>query len=334
MKAIAMTRVGTPEVLTLLDFPEPKLVTPHHILVKLAAAGVNPIDTKIRSRGTFYDDPLPAILGCDGAGGVEAVGAEVEGFRAGDLVYFCDGGLGKAGTGNYAEYGVVDSRFVAKKPKNLSFAEAAAAPLVLITAWEALRDRARIQAGQTVLIHAGAGGVGHVAIQLAKNWGAKVITTVSTPDKARLARQLGADETILYKDVDVVEAVLELTNGEGVDIAFDTVGGQVFWDTVPAVKVYGDLVTILEPDFSLDNLKLARKRNLRICLELMLTPMLMGDVAGQIHHAKILKQCAEWFESDKLQIHLGQTFPLAKAQQAHEAIATGSTTGKIALKMP
>lgn len=329
-----MTRVGSPEVLTLLDFPEPELLQPQQILVKLAAAGVNPIDTKICSRGTFYDDPLPAILGCDGAGIVEEVGSAVKNFRVGELVYFCDGGLGKTGKGNYAEYAVVDSRFVAHKPKNLSFAEAAAAPLVLITAWEALGDRARIQKDQTILIHAGAGGVGHVAIQLAKKWGAKVITTVSTPDKDRLARKLGADETIFYKDTDITEAVLDFTKGKGVDIAFDTVGGQVFWDTVPAVKIYGDLVTILEPDFSLDNLKLARKRNLRIGLELMLTPMLMGIEAGQIHHAEILEQCTEWFESGDLKIHLGQTFPLAEAKLAHEAIATGSTTGKIALTMP
>ena len=100
------------------------------------------------------------------------------------------------------------------------------------------------------------------------------------------------------------------------------------------IKVYGDLVTILEPDFTLDNLKLARKRNLRISLELMLTPMLMGDTAGQIHHAEILTQCGEWFESGDLKIHLSQTFPLADAKLAHEAIATGSTTGKIALTMP
>ncbi|MFO0000802.1 MAG: zinc-binding dehydrogenase, partial [bacterium] len=115
------------------------------------------------------------------------------------------------------EYALVDSRFVAHKPKNLSFVEAAAAPLVVLTAWEALGDRARLAAGQTVLIHAGAGGVGHVAIQLAKLWGAKVLTTVSTPDKARLVRQLGADEVIFYQDVDVVEAVLSLTKGQGVD---------------------------------------------------------------------------------------------------------------------
>lgn len=331
MKAIAMTAAGTTDVLELLDLPQPQITEPQQILVKLHAAGVNPIDTKVRSRGSFYPDPLPAVLGCDGAGVVEAVGEKVENVQIGDAVYFCDGGLGKAGTGNYAEYVVVDSRFVAKKPRNLSFAEAAAAPLVLITAWEALGDRARLAAGQTVLIHAGAGGVGHVAIQLAKLWGAMVFTTVSTPDKARLAKQLGADETILYKDVDFVETVLHLTAGQGVDIAFDTVGDRLFWETIPAIKTYGDLVTILEPDFTLGNLKEARLKNLRISMELMLTPMLTGQAAGQIYHADILSKCRDWFEEDKLKLHLEQTFPLKDAKLAHQAIETGSTTGKIAL---
>jgi NADPH2:quinone reductase len=331
MKAIAMTAPGTPEVLSLLDLPQPQITEPQQLLIKLHAAGVNPVDTKIREKGTFYADPLPAILGCDGAGIVEDVGDAVTNFNVGDAVYFCDGGLGKTGTGNYAEYALVDSRFVAHKPKNLSFVEAAAAPLVLLTAWEALGDRARLAAGQTVLIHAGAGGVGHVAIQLAKLWGAKVLTTVSTPDKARLVRQLGADEVIFYQDVDVVEAVLSLTKGQGVDIAFDTIGGKLFWDTVPAVKTYGDLVTILEPDFQLGNFKAARLKNLRISMELMLTPMLTGDIAAQQHQAEILSKCSSWFEQNQLQIHVSQTFPLADAALAHQAIATGSTTGKIVL---
>jgi NADPH:quinone reductase len=320
MQAIAMTAAGGTDVLQLLDLPKPHITTPQHVLVKLQAAGVNPIDTKVRSRGTFYDDPLPAILGCDGAGVIEAIGSGVENFVVGDAVYFCDGGLGKAGTGNYAEYAVVDARFIAKKPDNLSFAAAAAAPLVLLTAWEALGDRARLQAGQTVLIHAGAGGVGHVAIQLAKLWGATVFTTVSIPDKARLARQYGADEVIFYRDQDVTEAIYGLTDGAGVDVAFDTIGGQVFWESVPAVKTYGDLVTILEPDFQLGNFKQARLKNLRISLELMLTPMLTGDVAAQIHQAEILRQCSKLFEQGKLNIHLSQTFPLVEAAKAHQII--------------
>ena len=331
MKAIVMTTAGTPEVLQLVEVPKPQIQNDTEILVRLHAAGVNPIDTKLRSRGTFYPNEMPAILGCDGAGVVEGIGAAVERFKVGDEVYFCVGGLGKSGTGNYAEFTVVDERWVARKPTSLSFAEAAAAPLVLITAWESLYDRGRLEAGQKVLIHAGVGGVGHVAIQLAKIKGAEVCTTVGSQEKARLARQLGADYTILYKQTDFVQATLDWTGGEGVDLAFDTVGGKIFYNTIPAVRVYGDLVSILEPNPADGNLKTARSRNLRISLEIMLTPGLQGLVAAQLHQTQILEQCANWIDEGKLKIHLSQSFPLEDAVAAHQAIESGSTTGKVSL---
>lgn len=331
MKAMIMTASGTPDVLTLMDIPQPQITTPTAILVHLQAAGVNPIDTKLRQRGTFYKEEMPAILGCDGAGIVAEIGSEVTRFKPGDEVYFCAGGLGKTGTGNYAEYTVVEEHLVARKPTSLSFAEAAAAPLVLITAWEALYDRARLTAGQTVLIHGGAGGVGHVAVQLAKLRGAKVGTTVGSTDKARLVRQMGADEPILYKQTDFVQSILTWTQGEGVDIAFDTVGGQTFFDTCGAVKVYGDIVTILQPDPAIGNLKVARNRNLRLSLELMLTPALMGLQQLQNHQTKILEECATLIDQGKLRLHLSETFPLEEAVAAHKALERGSTTGKIAL---
>lgn len=326
-----MTAAGKPEVLQLQEVPAPQIEKDTEVLVRLHAAGVNPIDTKLRGRGTFYPDQMPAILGCDGAGVVEAVGSAVKKFQVGDEVYFFAGGLGKSGTGNYAELTVVEQHWLAPKPASLSFAEAAAAPLVLITAWEALYDRGRLEPGQKVLIHAGAGGVGHIAIQLAKLRGAQVCTTVSTQEKARLVRQLGADYPILYKQTDFAEAALNWTDGKGVDLAFDTVGGKNFFDTCPAVKVYGDIVTILEPDSAQGNLKTARKRNLRLSLELMLTPTLQGLVAAQQHQSNILKQCASLIDEGKLSIHLGQTFHLKDAAAAHQMLETGSTTGKIAL---
>ncbi len=331
MKAIIMNQAGKPDVLQLQDVHQPQITQPNQLLVKLQAAGINPIDTKIRSRGTFYPEEMPAILGCDGAGIVAAVGEQVTQFQPGDEVYFCAGGLGKKGTGNYAEYTVVEEHFIALKPQSLSFAEAAAAPLVLITAWEALYDRGRLNPGQKILIHAGAGGVGHVAIQLAKIKGAEVCTTVGSPDKARLVRQLGADEPILYKQTDFVAAVLKWTNNLGVDLAFDTVGGQTFFNTCNVVKIYGDLVTILEPNYSLGTLKTARNRNLRIGLELMLTPMLQNIVTAQKYQGEILKQCATWIDEGKLTIHLQQTFPLAEAVTAHTILERGSMTGKMVL---
>jgi NADPH:quinone reductase len=331
MKAIIMTKSGSAEVLEFREMPTPQIKNPTELLIKLKAAGVNPIDTKLRQRGTFYPDDLPAILGCDGAGIVEAVGAAVEKFKVGDRVYFCAGGLGKPETGNYAEYAVVEEHCVAQKPASLSFTEAAAVPLALITAWESLYDRGRLQAGQSVLIHAGAGGVGHLAIQLAKLRGAEVLTTVGSADKERLVRQLGADFPILYKQTDFVEAVHIHTKGQGVDLAFDTVGGKTFFDTCPAVKVYGDLVTILEPNFKDGDFKIARNRNLRISLEIMLTPLLMGLTEAQKHQAQILQQAAQWFDEGELKIHVGQTFPLKDAIAAHQSLETGSTTGKIVL---
>jgi NADPH:quinone reductase len=331
MKAILMTAAGEPEVLQLAEVPIPQIQSPREILVELKAAGVNPIDTKLRRRDTFYPERMPAILGCDGAGVVVAIGAGVQRFAVGDEVYFCNGGLG-GHPGNYAEYATVDERFVAHKPSSISFAAAAAAPLVLITAWEALYDRGRLEAGRRVLIHAGAGGVGHVAIQLAKLQGTDVCTTVSTAQKAEFVRSLGADKVILYKEEDFVTATLDWTNGEGVELAFDTVGGSVIPATFPAVQIGGDLVTLLEPDAN-TSWKVARNRNLRFSFELMLTPMLQGLVDLQAHQAHILSECARLVDEKKLKIHVSQEFPLAEAANAHRLLETGSVTGKLVLQI-
>jgi len=327
-----MTEVGEPDVLQLQEVSDPKIQSPTEILVRLKAAGINPIDTKLRSRGTFYPDQMPAILGCDGAGIVEAVGSEVEKFQVGDAVYFCNGGLGGE-YGNYAELTVIDEKFATLKPQSLSFIEAAASPLVLITAWEALYDRGRLQPGQKVLIHGGAGGVGHVAIQLAKLQGAEVATTVGSWDITALVQELGADFVINYKETDFVEKVLEWTQGEGVDLAFDTVGKEVFYQTVLAVKNYGDLVSILEPDPKLGTLKEARLRNLRISLELMLTPMLQARINDQVDQTKILQQCGRLMDEGKLKILVNQTFPLAAASVAHQVLEAGGMRGKLVLTM-
>lgn len=331
MKAIVMTASGGPEVLQLQDLPIPAIRQPEEVLVRIRAAGINPVDAKLRARGTFYPDRSPTILGCDGAGVVEAVGAEVKNLTVGDEVYYCLGGIGGP-EGNYAEYAVVDHRFAARKPKSLSFAEAAAAPLVLITAWEALHDRARLQPEQTVLIHGGTGGVGHVAVQLARHAGARVCATVSSDEKAEFARSLGAEHTINYRDTDFVAAVLEWTAGKGVDVAFDTVGGEVFEKTCVAVAVYGDLVTILQPASAM-NWGAARTRNLRFSLELMLTPMHLKLTPALEHQCNILRCCAELFDSDYLHIHLQQTFPLEEAAAAHRMLEQGGMTGKLALEI-
>ena len=331
MKAIEIRETGGPEVLTLVERPCPEATGPDDILVRLCAAGVNPIDTKIRNKGPLIPDGLPAVLGCDGAGVVEAVGGSVTRFKPGDEVWFCHGGLGGP-AGNYAEYRVIDQQFVQAKPRAIGMVEAAAAPLVLLTAWESLHDRARLVEGQRVLIHAGAGGVGHVAIQLARLAGARVGVTVSGPEKADLAHELGAEFCVNYHEEDLVEAVMDWTEGQGVDVALDTVGPEVFRRTIPAMAHYGDLVTILDPGPELD-LKEARVRNLRISLELMLTPMLRELPRARLHQGEILRRCGDLIDRGDLRIHVTRTFPLEQAAEAHRLIEQGHVTGKLALTL-
>ena len=244
-------------------------------------------------------------------------------------MYFFHGGTGLK-QGNYAEYTVLDERFIARKPKSIDFIHAAAAPLVLITAWESLFDRAELTEGQTVLIHAGAGGVGHVAIQLAKQAGAKICTTVSSDDKAKFVSDLGADLAINYKEQDFVEAVMDWTDGQGVDIAMDNVGGPLIEATFPAIKHYGDMVTLLQADTNVD-WTVARMRNIRFSMEIMLSPVLFNLIEAQCHQTEILEKCAQFFDNNELSIHVSNTLPLENTIDAHKMIEAGSTTGKIVL---
>lgn len=330
MKAVLMTGAGGPEVLQWADIAEPDIVKPTELKVRLKAAGINPIDTKVRSNGLFYPDALPAVLGCDGAGVVVEVGAEVQDFKPGDEVWFCNGGLGRE-PGNYAEYTVLDSRWVALKPKSLSFVEAAALPLVLITAWGALFDRGGLQDGQIVLIHAGAGGVGHVAIQLAKLKGAKVLTTVSSEAKADFVLSLGADQAIDYRQCNFAERVNELTGGRGADVVLDTVGPEVFKSSIEATAHFGSLVTLLDPGAL--NWSEARMRNLKIGFELMLTPMLRNLDSARDQHIEILNRCAEFIESGHLRGLVSHCLPLEQAAEAHRLIGEGHTQGKVVLEI-
>jgi NADPH:quinone reductase len=190
MRAVLMTATGGPEVLKLAERPEPEITGARDVRVRLRAAGINPIDYKLRTYGT--GGSLPTVLGWDGAGVVDAVGRAVTRFSAGDEVYFCAGGWASV-PGTYEEMKIVDERYLARKPERLSFAEAAAVPLVTITAWEALRERARVSAGQAVLVQAGAGGVGHMSVQIARLAGARVATTVTPGPKTELAASVGAE---------------------------------------------------------------------------------------------------------------------------------------------
>ena len=330
MRAVLMTKTGTPDVLECQDIATPEVHSASELLVRLHAASVNPVDTKLR-QGLYPMDDLPAVLGCDGSGIVEAVGSEVNKFQVGDEVYFFHGGIGPI-QGNYAEFKTVEERFVAKKPESLNFTEAAAAPLVLLTAWESLYDRAQIKSGQNVFINAGAGGVGHIAIQLAKIAGANVCTTVSSDEKAEFVKSLGADMTINYKEQDFVEAIMDWTDGKGADIVMDNVGGEWIEKSFSAVAHYGHLVTLLQPDKETD-WTVARQRNVAIHLEIMLSPLLFDLKDAQKHQTFILEECAKHFDNEKLKIHVSRSMPLAEAANAHTEIESGRTTGKIVLTM-
>lgn len=331
MRAIIMQQPGDIDVLQENTLPTPTLRSPHHVLIRLHAAGVNPIDTKLRARGSYFPDHSPTILGCDGAGIIEAIGDAVQRFQVGDAVYFCHGGIGDD-QGNYAEYTVAHEDLIALKPHSLDFTQAAAVPLALITAWESLYERTNTCAENTVLIHGGAGGVGHLAIQLARLRGARVITTVSDENKSTLARSLGAEQCIDYRHQDFVIAVNEWTDGAGVDIALDTVGGQTLQRSFGCVKYYGDLVTLLQPAQGCD-WKEARLRNLRITQELMLTPMARRLHHWRKHQARLLEQAAALFDQGQLKVVVSHELALAQAADAHRLIEQGGTVGKVVLRI-
>ena len=328
MRAVVMTSAGA--ALRVQDLPKPSIHQPTDLLVRVMAAGINPVDTKIHQRGPYRDKGAPMVLGLDGAGIIEAVGSAVRHFSPGDEVYFCHGGLGGL-TGTYSEYIVIDESLAAAKPACLSFGEAAAAPLALITAWEALFDRARLTPGQKVLIHGGTGGVGHIAIQMAKLKDALVCTTISSEAKAHQAGMLGADHCIYYPRMNFVDGVNHWTQGLGVDLAFDTVGEPTLSQTFGAVRQYGDVVTLhsatAESDWAT-----ARQRNLRISFELTLTPRLQHQHEGLVYQARILKQCAKWLDTGKVKVLLNRTFPLEAVAEAYTYLHT-HPVGKVVLTL-
>ncbi|MDP1996035.1 MAG: zinc-binding dehydrogenase [Gallionella sp.] len=332
MKAIFATAPGGPDVLQLRDIPKPGLPSPHHLRVKLAAAGVNPVDTKLRAKPAYHPDKLPAILGCDGAGIVEATGSAVTHFKPGDAVFFCNGGIGDE-PGCYAEYTTLHEDYCAVKPANLSLEDSAALPLVLLAAWESLVERANLQAGQTILIHAAAGGVGHIAVQLAHHLGARIAVTVGDNKKAGLVHGLGAEKIINYREQDFIQETLNWTKGKGADVVFDAVGGETFLRSLNAVRIGGKIVSLLATPLAAADVQLARLRNLSLCFELMLTPQVLKLHDERIRQRKILEQGAQLVEAGKLGVLVSHKLPLEKAAEAHRMIEQGGMMGKIILTM-
>jgi NADPH2:quinone reductase len=326
MRAIALEEHGGPDVLREMDVPRP---TPgrHQVLVEVHATSVNPVDTKIR-RGGGAVRTMPIILGHDASGIVRACGADVEGWAEGDAIYGCPNLFGP---GANAELVLLDSRAAAKKPATVDDATAACLPLVGLTAWEALHDRARIQAGQTVLIHAGAGGVGHVAIQLARLHGCRVITTAGRPESIAFCRdRLRADEVIDYTKEDFATRVRDLTQGRGADVVLDTVGEDTFRRSIDCVRPGGQLVTILGSTPG-DRAPLLLYRSITVHYEFM-----GARVANDLdpgHQGRILASLARLVDRGLLYAHVSARFPLDRLADAHRQIETGRTIGKIAVQV-
>lgn len=331
MRAVLMTAVGGPEVLKLAEVPDPQISGEHDVLIRLRAASVNPADAKFRSGGTI-GGVLPAVLGWDGAGVVEDIGVRVTRFRPGDEVYFVDGGFGPA-PGTYQELKVIDERYLARKPERLSFEEAAGAPLVTITAWEAVRERAQVGDGQFVLVQAGAGSVGGMSVQICRIAGARVAATVTPGAKTELATSLGAELCIDYTTEDVGASVRDWTGSDGADVVHDTVGGKTFTSCFSLVRPYGDLVSNVESPWEDEAISQWHNRNLRVSFTWMPAPSVFGWAEQRERQRAILEQAAPYFDEGDLRVIVGATFPLAQAADAHRALEAGQVMGKAVLTM-
>jgi NADPH2:quinone reductase len=301
------------------DLPRPRPAA-GQALVRLRASGLNALDTKIRAgQAAHARHPLPAVLGLDMAGMVEEVGSGVTSLRPGDEVYGMVGGVGGM-QGTLAEFIAADARLLAHKPQKLSMREAAALPLVTITAWEGLVDRARIREGQRVLIHGGAGRVGHIAVQIAKAFGCPVSATVSA-EKRQIVEKLGA-VAIDYRKKSVEEYVAEETGGLGFDIVYDTVGGATLDHSFAAVKRYtGHAVSCL--GWGTHSLAPLSFRGATYSGVFTLLPLLTGEYRA--HHGRILTEAAVLADEGKLRPNLDRHgFSVEDLEAAHALVATGS----------
>jgi NADPH:quinone reductase-like Zn-dependent oxidoreductase len=325
MRAYVVELAGGPFCETAVPTP---VARRNEVLVRIAASGVNPLDTKIRAgAGAHAQQPLPAVLGLDMAGVVESVGSDVKGFRSGDEVYGMVGGVGGL-QGTLAEFIAADAELLAHKPKALSMREAAALPLIVITAWEGLVDRASVHAGQKVLIHAGAGGVGHVAVQIASGFGAEVFATVSFGKRA-LAEKFGA-VAIDYHALSTEEYVAAHTGGEGFDIVYDTVGGATLDASFVAAKRYtGHVVSCL--GWGAHALAPLSFRGATYSGVFTLWPLISGR--DRAHHGEILSAAARLADEGKLKPLVDDrhfSFSSADIEAAHELVKSGNT-GKVVI---
>ncbi|MHB1221243.1 MAG: zinc-dependent alcohol dehydrogenase family protein [Gammaproteobacteria bacterium] len=319
MQAQVIKSFGNYTQFAKMDLDKP-VIKPGHLIVKVMATSVNPVDCKIRAgKYPTISPEFPSVLHGDMAGIVVEVGDQVNDFAVGDEIYGCAGGVKGLG-GALAEFMLVDAKLVAKKPTTLSMTEAAALPLVAITAWEALFDKANIKAGQKVLIHAGTGGVDHIAVQLAKWAGADVYTTISSPEKAEIVHALGIKNTINYRTEEIP--------ANHFDMVFDTVGGENLDKSLLAVAPYGNVVSIqANASHHLGNLYF---KTASLHTVFMLLPMLSNN--KREHHGEILKQVAALVDKGLIKPILDERiFTLDEVGEAHARLESGKAIGKVVI---
>lgn len=325
MKAMILETYGANAEFQLAEIPQPE-VEAGQVLVRVAATSVNTVDTMIRQLGQEelpLAPDLPAVLGMDFAGTIERVGAGVSDFVPGDEVYGCAGGLADL-QGALAQYMVSDARLIAKKPQSLSMRQAAALPLVGITAYEGL-IRANVKPGQRVLVHGGAGGVGHVAVQLARHFGAHVFATGSGEQSLKVITQYGATP-IDYRHEKVVDYVAQHTGGAGFDVVYDSVGGANMTHSFEAAALNAQVVTTVSM-VEID-LTPAHFKGLSLHVVFMLIPMLHNHKREE--HGAILTKLGEIVEAGGLTPLLDETrFGINDVGKAYERLAGGKAIGKL-----
>lgn len=320
MKAIQVKQTGGPEVMELVDLPVPH-PKPNEAVVKIQASGVNFID--IYNREGRYKAPLPFVLGQEAAGVVSAIGAEVKGITVGDRVAYT------MALGSYAEYAAVPADRLVKIPSGVGEREAAAAMLQGMTAHYLAYDTYPLKKGETALIHAAAGGVGLLLVQMAHNIGIRIIATVSTEEKAKLARAAGADEIILYAQSDFEAETKRITGGKGVDVVYDSVGKTTFEKGLNLLRprgmmvLYGGSSGAVAP---IDPLVLTQKGSIFLTRpslgHYIITPQELQQRAGAVFGM---------IREGKLKLRVEHVYALAEVQQAHRDLEGRKTTGKLLL---
>lgn len=325
MKAMIIKEIGSTDVFQLAEKAKP-VAKAGHMVVAVKATSVNPLDTMLRSIKLPWSVNLPEVLHGDVAGVVVEVGTNVTGFNVGDEVYGMAGGVNGV-DGALAEFMLVDARLMAQKPRTLTMNQAAALPLVAITSYEALVEKMNVKAGDNVLIHGATGGVGHIAVQLAKALGANVTSTYS-PANEVLAKTVGADNLVDYTTESVGNYVTKYTGGVGFDKVFDTVAGDQIQKSFEAAKFNGQVATILP---IADPLQIALK-SLSFHSILMLIPLCHG--INHESHGRILTEIAELVDAGRITPIIDDSdYSIWEVAKAHDLLSSGKAIGKITLKI-